>query len=225
VQKILAAAGIASRRKCESLIVQGRVKVNGKKIKLGDKADAIQDLITLDGKIIQPENKVYFVLNKPRDYVTSMKQSGKKTIKELIKIPERVFPVGRLDENAEGLLLLTNDGELANKIMHPRYETYKTYHVVLDKKFKHHNRLTSIKIDGKKVKIKRYRNLPKGIEIVIHEGKKHIVKRIFAKLGYKVQELKRVQVANIKLKNLSKGKMRALTKKELRELRSLLKIR
>ena len=225
MQKILAAAGIASRRKCESLIVQGRVKVNGKKIKLGDKADAIQDLITLDGKIIQPENKVYFVLNKPRDYVTSMKQSGKKTIKELIKIPERVFPVGRLDENAEGLLLLTNDGELANKIMHPRYETYKTYHVVLDKKFKHHNRLTSIKIDGKKVKIKRYRNLPKGIEIVIHEGKKHIVKRIFAKLGYKVQELKRVQVANIKLKNLSKGKMRALTKKELRELRSLLKIR
>lgn len=225
VQKILAAAGIASRRKCESLIVQGRVKVNGKKIKLGDKADAIQDLITLDGKIVQPENKVYFVLNKPKGYVTSMKQSGKKTIKELIKTSERVFPVGRLDETSEGLLLLTNDGELANKIMHPRYETYKTYHVVLDKKFKHHNRLTSIKIDGKKVKIKRYRNLPKGIEIVIHEGKKHIVKRIFAKLGYKVQELNRVQVANIKLKNLGKGKIRSLTKKELRELRSLLKIR
>lgn len=225
VQKILAAAGIASRRKCEDLIAQGRVKVNGKKIKLGDKADAIQDLITLDGQIVQPENKVYFVLNKPKGYVTSMKQSGKKTIKELIKTSERVFPVGRLDETSEGLLLLTNDGELANKIMHPRYETYKTYHVVLDKKFKHHNRLTSIKIDGKKVKIKRYRNLPKGIEIVIHEGKKHIVKRIFAKLGYKVQELNRVQVANIKLKNLGKGKIRSLTKKELRELRSLLKIR
>jgi len=225
VQKILAAAGIASRRKSEELIAQGRVKVNGKKIKLGDKADAVLDVITLDGEIIQPEEKVYFAFNKPKGYVTSLKQKGKKTIMELIKIKEKVFPVGRLDENTEGLLILTNDGELANRIMHPRYMTFKTYHAVLDKKFKDFSKLQKIVLDGKKVKIKRYRSLPKGIEIIIHEGKKHIVKRIFAKLGYKVQELKRTQVANIKLKGLRPGKKRQLGKKELKELKAFLKMR
>ncbi|MBW3001737.1 rRNA pseudouridine synthase [Candidatus Woesearchaeota archaeon] len=225
LQKILAAAGVASRRKCEEFIEQGRVKVNGKRIKLGDKADAELDVITLDGEILQPEKKVYYAFNKPTGYVTSLKQKGKKVIMDLINTEEKVFPVGRLDENAEGLLLLTNDGELANKIMHPRYQTYKTYHVVLDKKFKDYNKLTRIILDGKKIKLKSYRKLPKGVEIIIHEGKKHIVKRIFAKLGYKVQELKRTQVANIRLGNLRKGKIRHLTRKELRELKSLLKMR
>jgi len=225
VQKILAAAGIASRRKCEELIAQGRVKVNGKKIKLGDKADAELDVITLNGEIIQPEKKAYYAFNKPKGYVTSKEQKGKKVIMDIINTEENVFPVGRLDENTEGLLLLTNDGELANRIMHPRYQTYKTYHVMLDRKFRDYNKLTSITLDGKKIKLKSYRKLPKGLEIVIHEGKKHIVKRIFAKLGYKVQELKRTQVANIKLRNLGKGKTRRLTRKELNELKSLLKMR
>ena len=225
VQKILAAAGIASRRKCEDIILQGRVKVNSKKIKLGDKADAIQDVITVDGNIVQMQEKVYFAFNKPKGYVTTLKQPGKKAISELIKIKQRVFPVGRLDENAEGLLILTNDGEMANRIMHPRYATYKTYQVVLDRKFKDHNKLNNIILDGKRVRIKRYRNLPKGMEITIHEGQKHIVKRIFAKIGYKVQELKRTQVANISLDNLSTGKCRPLARKELRELRSILNMR
>lgn len=225
VQKTLAAAGIASRRKCEDLIAQGRVKVNDKKIKLGDKADIDYDVITLDDRVIKPEKKVYYALNKPRGYVTSMKEKGKQVVKELIKIEEKVFPVGRLDENAEGLLILTNDGELANRIMHPRYQTSKTYEVVLDKKFKDYNKLMSIILDGKKVKVKYYRKLPRGVEITIHEGKKHVVKRIFIKLGYKVTELKRTRIANIELGNLSKGKHRPLTKKELSELRQILKIR
>jgi 23S rRNA pseudouridine2605 synthase len=225
VQKILAAAGVASRRKCEELIEQGRVKVNGKRVKLGDKADEELDVITLDGEILQPQKKVYLAFNKPVGYVTSLKQKGKKVIMDLVNVEENVFPVGRLDENAEGLLLLTNDGELANRIMHPRYQTYKTYHVVLDKKFRDESKLNRIILDGKKINIKRYRRLPKGMEIVIHEGKKHIVKRIFAKLGYKVQELKRIQIANIQLGSLSKGKTRPLTKKELRELKNLLKMR
>lgn len=224
VQKILAAAGIASRRKCEELIAQGRVKVNGKKIKLGDKADAELDVITLDGEILQPEKKVYYAFNKPTGYVTSLNQKGKHVIMGLIEIPEKVFPVGRLDENSEGLLLLTNDGELANRIMHPRYRTYKTYQVTLDKRFKDYDKLNRIVLDGKKVNIKRYRKLPKGVEITLHEGKKHIVKRIFAKLGYKVQTLKRTQVANIELGNLKPGRYRPLTKKELRELKSSLKM-
>ena len=225
VQKILAAAGVASRRKCEELIAQGRVKVNDKRIKLGDKADEELDVITLDGEILQPQKKVYLAFNKPKGYVTSLKQKGKRVIMDLIKTEEKIFPVGRLDENAEGLLILTNDGELANKIMHPRYQTYKTYQVVLDKKFRDENKLNRIVLDGKKIKIKRYRRLPKGMEITIHEGKKHIVKRIFAKLGYKVQELKRTQMANIRLGKLNRGKTRPLTKKELRELRALLKMR
>lgn len=224
VQKIMAAAGIASRRKCEELIEQGRVKINGKKAKLGDKADAVQDFITVDGKILQMQKKVYFAFNKPKGYVTSLKQKGKKTIMDLINVDEKIFPVGRLDENTEGLLILTNDGELANRIMHPRYQTFKTYIAVLDKKFTNPGRLNRITLDGKPVKIKRYRMLPQGIEIMIHEGKKHIVKRIFAKLGYKVQALKRIQVANIKLGNLKPGKIRPLRRKELRELRTLLKM-
>jgi len=225
VQKILAAAGVASRRKCEEMIAQGRVKVNDKRVKLGDKADEELDVITLDGEILQPQKKVYLAFNKPTGYVTSLKQKGKKVIMDLINVEEKVFPVGRLDENAEGLLLLTNDGELANRIMHPRYQTYKTYQVVLDKKFRDESKLNRIVLDGKKINIKRYRRLPKGMEIVIHEGKKHVVKRIFAKLGYKVQELKRTQIANVHLGQLNKGKTRPLTKKELRELKSLLKMR
>lgn len=224
VQKIMAAAGIASRRKCEELIENGRVKINGKKAKLGDKADAIQDFITVDGKILQMQKKVYFAFHKPKGYVTSLKQKGKKTIMDLINVDEKIFPVGRLDENTEGLLILTNDGELANRIMHPRYKTFKTYIVVLDKKFTNPGRLNRIMLDNKPVKIKRYRMLPEGIEIIIHEGKKHIVKRIFSKLGYKVQALKRTQVANIRLGNLRPGKIRPLRKKELRELRTLLKM-
>jgi len=225
VQKILAAAGVASRRNCEELIAQGRVKVNDKRIKLGDKADEELDVITLDGEILQPQKKVYLAFNKPKGYVTSVKQAGKKVIMDLVKTEEKVFPVGRLDENSEGLLILTNDGELANRIMHPRYQTYKTYQVVLDKKFRDENKLNRINLDGKRIKIQRYRRLPHGMEIVIHEGKKHIVKRIFAKLGYKVQELKRTQIANIRLGKLNRGKARPLTKNELRELKALFKMR
>ena len=221
----MAAAGIASRRKCEELIEQGKVKVDGRKAKLGDKADAELDLITVNGEILQPQKKAYYVFNKPKGFVTSLKQPGKKTIMQLIKVEEKVFPVGRLDENTEGLLILTNDGDLANKIMHPRYQTYKTYQAMLDRKFRDFNKLNRINLDGKRIKIKKYRPLPKGVEITIHEGKKHVVKRIFAKLGYKVQELKRIQVANIKLGKLNKGKIRTFTKKELKELRALLKMR
>ncbi|MEM4263368.1 MAG: pseudouridine synthase [Candidatus Woesearchaeota archaeon] len=226
VQKIMSAAGIAARRKCEELIRQGRVKVNGITIKLGDKADPEKDIISVDDKIIRPEKKVYLALNKPKGYVTSLAEPGKRTIKELIKIPQKVFPVGRLDADAEGLLILTNDGELANRIAHPRFMTYKTYQVTLDRPFTDFGRLKrGITIEGRLVKIKYYKPIKNGIEITIHEGRKHIVKKIFEKIGYKVKKLMRVQIANIKLGNLGLGKTRFLSREELNELRAIVHVR
>ena len=222
VQKIMAAAGIASRRKCEELITRGVVKVNGITIKIGENADPEKDIITVNDRVIQPEKKVYLVLNKPRGYVTSLSEPGKRTIKELIKIPQKVFPVGRLDMDAEGLLILTNDGELANRISHPRFMTYKTYQVELDRTFMDFRRLTrGITIEGRLVKIKYYRPLKRGVEIIIHEGRKHVVKKIFEKMGYDVKRLIRTQVANIRLGNLTHGKTRSLSRDELNSLRAL----
>lgn len=226
VQKIMSAAGIAARRKCEELILQGAVKVNGMTIKLGEKADPEQDIITVRDRIIQPEKKVYLALNKPRGYVTSLSEPGKRTIKELIKIPQKVFPVGRLDMDAEGLLILTNDGELANRIAHPRFMTYKTYQVELDRIFMDFGRLTrGITIEGRRVKIKYYRPLKRGVEITIHEGRKHVVKKIFEKMGYHVKRLTRTQIANIRLGSLGSGKARALSREELNGLRALVHVR
>ncbi len=226
VQKIMSAAGIAARRKCEELIAHGRVKVNGQVIGLGDKADPENDIITVDNKTIQPEKKVYLILNKPRGYVTSLAEPGKRTIKELIKIPQKVFPVGRLDMDAEGLIFLTNDGELANRIAHPRFMTYKTYQVELDRAFMEFGRLNrGITIEGKLVKIKYYRPMQKGVEIIIHEGRKHIVKRIFEKMGYYVKRLTRTQIANISLRGLKPGKTRFLSRDELNSLKSMVNMR
>lgn len=225
VQKIMSAAGIAARRKCEELILQGRVKVNGMTIKLGENADPEKDIISVDNRLIQPEKKVYLILNKPRGYVTSLAEPGKRTIKELIKIPQKVFPVGRLDMDAEGLLILTNDGELANRVAHPRFMTYKTYQVELDRTFMDFGRLTrGITIEGRLVRIKYYAPLKRGVEITIHEGRKHIVKKLFEKMGYHVKRLTRTQIANIRLGSLSLGKTRALSREELNGLRALVHI-
>src|SRR3989344_998736 len=137
VQKILAAAGIDSRRRCEVLIAQGKVSVNNKIIKLGDKADVEKDLISVDGKIIRPEKKVYILLNKPKRYITAVSDpADRKTVLDIVDVEEKVFPVGRLDRDSRGLVLLTNDGELANRITHPRYGVEKTYVVTVREKLK-----------------------------------------------------------------------------------------
>ncbi|VVB80886.1 RNA pseudouridylate synthase [uncultured archaeon] len=123
IQKILAQAGIASRRKSEELIAKNRVSVNGKPVKLGDKADPDKDKIVVNGRPIKLEKKVYIMLNKPKGFVTTVSEEYcMKTVMDLVDVPERVFPVGRLDKNTEGLLLLTNDGDFANKLTHPSYE-------------------------------------------------------------------------------------------------------
>jgi pseudouridine synthase len=225
LQKILAQAGIASRRKCEEIIAQGRVKVNGAVAKLGSKADPEKDKITVDGKPVEPEKKVYIMLNKPKGYVTTVsEQHGMKTVMEIVKTPQKIFPVGRLDKNTEGLLLLTNDGELANKITHPRYQVEKEYYALLDKPLTEEQKQKlrqGIMIEGRKAKPTRFNTAGNEALLRIHEGRKHIVRKMFAETGRHVVKLVRTRVGNLTLGSLYAGKWRQLTPQELNRLRNL----
>lgn len=213
IQKIMAHAGIASRRKCEEIIAQGRVSVNGKTAKLGDKADISKEEITVDDKRIEAEKKKYIIFNKPAGFVTTVSEKhGMRTVMHIVRTKERVFPVGRLDRYTEGLLLLTNDGDFANKLTHPRFEIKKTYVALLDKDFDSKERQAVI--DGRKAAFE-IKAEGKKAEITIHEGRKHIVRRIFEKLGYKVTRLKRTAIGGLKLGKLAKGTWRELRKDEL----------
>ncbi len=222
IQKILAQAGIASRRKCEELIEKGRVSVNGKVARLGDKADADKDKIFVSGRQIEVQKKVYIMLNKPRGYVTTVSEKhDMKTVMDLVKVPQRIFPVGRLDKYTEGLLLLTNDGELANKLTHPRYEVEKEYFVVVDKPIseKHMEQLQNVVIDGRRVQIRGMNVWAAKAMIRIHEGRKHIVRLLFEKVGLQVVRLSRTRVGKVEIGNLQPGKWRHLSDAELRRLR------
>jgi len=222
VQKILAQAGVASRRKCEDLIANGRVLVNKKVIKLGDKADPDKDKIIVNGRAIVLEKKVYIMLNKPKDYVTTVSEEYcMKTVMDLVKVPERVFPVGRLDKNTEGLLLFTNDGDLANKLTHPRYEVEKEYFVLLDRVLserKMEELKGGIVIDDKKVNLSGIDVSGNKVILKIREGRKHVVRRLFEQLGFFVKRLVRTRVACLELGDLRPGKWRFLTEIELRRL-------
>jgi len=225
LQKIMANAGICSRRRAEDLIKFGKVKVNGKTITIGDKADVAKDNILVEGKKLKRTRRVYIAFNKPKGCLTTLKDpSGKKTIFDMIKSKERVIPVGRLDYNTEGLILLTNDGDFANKIMHPRYETNKVYQVTLDKpfdedlvkRFKKGLRLE----DGmtRPSVVKPISNDKRTVSIRLHEGKNRIVRRMFNFLGYNVRRLVRVKVGTIGLSDLAPGKTRPLSKNEVLSL-------
>lgn len=216
VQKIISNAGYCSRRKAETLIAEGRVKVNNNKIKLGDKASD-SDIITIDGTPLRKEKKLYIMINKPKYYLCALTDiSDKRLVTDLIDVRERIYPIGRLDYNTEGLLLLTNDGDFANRIMHPRYETKKTYVASLDRKFMDLAALDQpIYIEGKKVRIDHFKKLkPDEIEITLHEGKKHIVKKILKTLGYHTTRLIRTKLGPLTL-DLKPGRYRSLTQKEI----------
>ena len=220
VQKIIANSGYCSRRHAEELISKGKVTVNGNIIKLGDKADLETDEIMVGDTQIEQARKIYIMLNKPKHYEVTLSEKVDRNVMKLIPISERVFPVGRLDKNTTGLLLLTNDGDFANKITHPRYEKEKTYFVKLDKRLEDKDikelekgvNLTDVYI---KAKLKKYHN--DTFEVTIHEGKKWIIKRMFFKLGYYVQELSRTKIGKLRL-DVKVGKWRFLTKKEVEEL-------
>ena len=228
IQKILSAAGIASRRKAEELIEAGRVTCNGKICVLGDCADAEHDVILLDGKSIPSKgNAVYIILNKPRGYVTTMSdEKSRKTVADLVTdCPCRVYPVGRLDMDSEGLLIMTNDGEFANKLMHPSHEVNKTYRVTV--KGCNETAIALLKrpivIDGYKIKPPEVKlvselNCDRDVTqllVTIHEGRNRQVRRMCAAAGMKVTRLVRISEGSLQLGTLAPGKWRYLTDDEL----------
>ena len=229
IQKIIAHAGICSRRKAEEYIAQGRVKVDGKAItQPGLKVDPEQVVITVDGKPLQEEKKIYILLHKPRGYVTTMSDpQGRPIVTDLLpEIQERLFPVGRLDLDSEGALLLTNDGALANQVLHPRFEVNKTYEATvrdLPKKSDLQRLEQGIVLDGKKTWPARLRVLKKKkdvtvIEIIIHEGKKRQVRKMFQAVGHPVIRLKRTAYGRLRLENLPEGRYRFLDKIDVKKL-------
>jgi len=229
LHKFLARCGVCSRRKAEELILEGKVKVNKNVVKkLGVKIDPDKDIVEVEGRIIRPSDFVYIMLNKPAGYITSLKDEwGRPTVLELIKgIKQRVFPVGRLDLDSEGLLLLTNDGELAFRLTHPRYHVKKRY-VVRAKGILTSKDLRSLKEgveleDGKalpaEVRVLKLEKETTLLEISLKEGRKRQIKRMFKAVGHPVLYLKRIAFGPLTLGDLPKGTFRMLTSEEVKML-------
>ncbi|MEM4270584.1 MAG: pseudouridine synthase [Candidatus Pacearchaeota archaeon] len=220
LQKLISSAGICSRRKAEQLIKDGKVILNQKIAKLGNKADPQTDLIIIEGKPLLFERKRYFILYKPKGYETTMfSKFQRKIVKNLIKTKERLYPIGRLDKNSEGLLLLTNDGDFANRVMHPKYKIEKTYYIQVNKPIKNEH-LKEIErgllIEGVKTSPARIHKLSlKEFELTIHEGRNRIIRKMLEKLNYKVERLIRIAIGRLSLGNLKPKQYRELTKKEI----------
>ena len=230
LQKILAKMGIASRRGAEEIILEGRVTVNGKVAILGMKAEMSKDHIKLDGKLLtRPEPKVYLMINKPRGVITTLSEAEERpSIRDYLKkIKYRVFPVGRLDYDSEGLLLLTNDGDFTHAVLHPSKKIPKTYHVKIkgvienDKieKLKRGVKLEDGMTSPAKLKKLRKTEENSWVEITIYEGKKKQVRRMFEKVGHSVLKLKRVRINGIELGNLPPGEIRYLTPEEVSKIK------
>lgn len=230
LQKIIAAAGLMSRRTAEEYISAGRVSVNGRTAALGDKADAENDRILVDGKELPSTGeKVYIMLNKPKGYVTTLKdEKGRKDVSRLVEeLGVRVYPVGRLDLNSEGLLLMTNDGDFANRLMHPSHEVTKTYHTwVLGKDMAQavEGLRQPMELEGYTTRPARaeiIKLLPGGalLSISIHEGRNRQVRKMCQAVGLKVTRLKRVSEGGLELGDLAPGQWRHLSRDELERLR------
>lgn len=237
LQKIMSDAGICSRRKAEEFISQGRVKLNGNVAHLGDKASA-RDIIQLDGQRIdlpRRKRKIYIMLNKPRRYVTTMSDElDRKCVTDLLTgVEDRVYPIGRLDRNSEGMLLFTNDGEFANDIMHPARHVTKTYRVTVRPSVTEEQLIalsSGVVIDGRKT-------LPANVEvltkeegrvvllIVIHEGRNRQIRKMCEAVGLEVARLRRIAIGPVKLGMLKPGTWRELTSEEVRSLRSAASIK
>lgn len=229
INKYLAESGIASRRKAEEFIKDGLVKVNGKVIT--DLAFKVKntDRVLVDGDPIKSKEKfVYIILNKPKDIITSVSDElGRKTVLDLVKTFARVFPVGRLDRNTTGLLLLTNDGELAYRLTHPKFKIERIYTVSLDKKLllEHAREISSgIILDDEKTQPCEIFINPDDkskLTIALKEGRNREVRRLFENFGYKVKQLDRKFFANLSVKGLQKGEYRHLSRKELLDLKKI----
>jgi len=230
LNKFLAEAGLGSRRKVEELIKSGQVEVNDSTVtNLATFVDPQKDIVKAGGKTISIEEKVYVILNKPPGYLTTVTdERGRKAILDLVTVEERIFPVGRLDMNSRGLLILTNDGDLAAKLLHPRHKIPKTYIVKVNGQLSEEQLKVfrqGIEIDGRKTapaKINfefRISSFEFVYEVVLTEGRKRQIRRMFEALNYRVLDLKRVQIGPIKLGGLKEGSWRYLTDKELQKLK------
>lgn len=233
LQKVIANSGYTSRRKAEELILAGRVLVNGNVVNtLGYKV-SYQDIISIDGNIISKEvSKEYYLLNKPREVICSVSdEAGRKTVVDLIKTDTRIYPVGRLDYDTTGIIILTNDGELTNILSHPKNNIYKTYvakieGILTEDDFK--NIRKGILIDNRKLivdnfKVKKVDKIKNTslVEVTIHEGRNHIIRKLFEKLGCDVKKLHRSKLAFLTDDGLKSGEYRKLSLKEVKTLYSL----
>ena len=233
LQKLISSCGLASRRTAEEWITAGRVTVNGEKAHLGDRADLDRDKILVDGKPLNPGgSRTYLMLNKPRGYVTTLSdEKGRKTVADLVSgCGARVWPVGRLDLDSEGLLLLTDDGELTNRLLHPSGEVEKEYLVKVSNRVSDEDirRLRAgVQLDDGRmtspadVHLVRYEAFSTVLLVSIHEGRNRQVRRMFAAVGHEVVSLKRVGFATIKLHDLPRGQWRRLTDVEVKKLKEL----
>ena len=228
LQRVLAARGVASRRASEGLITAGRVTVNGKVVtELGTRVDPVSDVIRVDGKTLPRQKPRYIMLNKPSGFITTVNDERQRwTVMDLVQVPERVYPVGRLDRNTQGLLLLTNDGAVANRVMHPRYGLTKEYHVVTSK------RPTDVQVqkvrDGIWVndrlvvpdECRLMRETAEGVivRIVLHEGLYHVVRLMMEAVGIEVEKLRRVRLGPLMIQGIPPGAWRDLTPGELVQL-------
>lgn len=230
LQKFLANAGIASRRKCEELILEGKVKVNGQLVReLGFKIDPEADLVEFEGKeVAAREKKIVLILNKPKEVISTVTDpQGRKTVLDLLpnNFP-RLYPVGRLDYESEGMLILTNDGYLADKIMHPKNEIKKVYHVWVYgypsqeamEKFSQGLDLEDGKTAPAKIKLIRKARSTSLMEVEILEGKKRQIRRMFEELGHPVAKLVRIQIGHLTMGKLAEGKFKRLTEEDINKL-------
>ena len=230
LQKLLSAAGVCSRRAAETYLTAGRVTVNGEPARLGQRADPDRDEILVDGRPLAPRAKpVYILLNKPRGYVTTLSdERGRKTVAELVAdCGARVYPVGRLDLDSEGLLLLTNDGDWAQHLLHPSHEVEKTYHVSVfgpvagaAARLAAMTDLEGDPIRPARVEVLRQTARTAVLAVIIHEGKNRQIRRMCAQCGLTVKRLRRVQEGPLKLGNLPSGKWRDLSENEVEALRT-----
>ena len=230
LQKVIANSGYCSRRKAEELIINGKVKVNGRLVyELGTKVNE-NDEIMIDNKILSKENKEYILLYKPRGVVTTTSdEKKKKTVLDLIETTKRIYPIGRLDYDTTGILLLTNDGELTNLLIHPKNNVDKVYIAKIKgiltgleiKQLERGVLIDGIKTSPCKVKVRKKDKEHSFVEITIHEGKNHQVKKMFQSVNHEVVKLKRERIAFLDLKGLKPGEYRYLTVKEVKKLYAL----
>ena len=228
IQKIMASRGVASRRASEEMILQGRVTCNGQICGLGDRADPEKDTILVDGRPLpSTPDAIYILLHKPRGYVTTLAdEKGRKNVSQLVSdCPQRVYPVGRLDMDSEGLLLLTNDGELANHLMHPSHVVDKVYQVWVQgfspeglERLSQPIELDGYRIRKPAVKCQKRTGDKALLQITIHEGRNRQIRRMCAIAGMEVQRLKRIREGSLSLGQLPLGKWRYLTQEEVKAL-------